>query len=96
MAKLVCKLLGVVFVLVGVAGFVAPGFLGADALVKYSGSTAAGWLDEGKRNAVSIPLTPYLEVRAAARDPAARKETKPCGSRGSRNVPCQHTKPRLR
>ena len=28
MAKLVCKLLGVVFVLVGVAGFVAPGFLG--------------------------------------------------------------------
>ena len=28
MAKLVCKLLGVVFVLVGVAGFVMPGFLG--------------------------------------------------------------------
>src|ERR1044072_1359987 len=28
MAKLVCKLLGIVFVLVGVAGFVAPGLLG--------------------------------------------------------------------
>jgi hypothetical protein len=28
MAKLVCKLLGVVFVLVGVAGFAAPGLLG--------------------------------------------------------------------
>ena len=28
MAKLVCKILGVVFVLVGVAGFVMPGFLG--------------------------------------------------------------------
>ena len=28
MAKLVCKLLGVVFILVGVAGFVAPGLLG--------------------------------------------------------------------
>jgi hypothetical protein len=29
MAKTVCKLLGVVFVLVGIAGFVAPGLLGA-------------------------------------------------------------------
>ena len=28
MAKLVCKLLGVVFVLVGIAGFVMPGLLG--------------------------------------------------------------------
>ena len=28
MAKLVCKILGVVFLLVGVAGFVAPGMLG--------------------------------------------------------------------
>ena len=28
MAKLVCKILGVVFVLVGIAGFVMPGFLG--------------------------------------------------------------------
>ena len=28
MAKLVCKLLGVVFILVGVAGFAAPGLLG--------------------------------------------------------------------
>lgn len=28
MAKLICKLLGVVFVLVGVAGFVQPGLLG--------------------------------------------------------------------
>ena len=28
MAKLVCKILGVVFVLVGAAGFVMPGFLG--------------------------------------------------------------------
>ena len=28
MAKLVCKLLGVVFLLVGVAGFAAPGLLG--------------------------------------------------------------------
>lgn len=29
MAKTVCKLLGIVFVIVGVAGFVAPGLLGA-------------------------------------------------------------------
>src|SRR4051812_12102650 len=29
MAKTVCKILGVVFVIVGVAGFVAPGLLGA-------------------------------------------------------------------
>ena len=28
MAKTVCKLLGVVFILVGLVGFVAPGFLG--------------------------------------------------------------------
>src|ERR1044072_2664149 len=28
MAKLVCKLIGVVFILVGVVGFVIPGFLG--------------------------------------------------------------------
>jgi len=28
MAKLICKILGVVFVLVGIVGFVMPGFLG--------------------------------------------------------------------
>lgn len=28
MAKLVCKILGVVFILVGLVGFVSPGFLG--------------------------------------------------------------------
>jgi len=48
---------------------VAPGFQAADAAVKYSDESGFGWLDEGKREAVSIPLTPYLEVRAAARDP---------------------------
>lgn len=48
---------------------VAPGFQAVDASTKYTNETGFGWLNDVQREAIAIPLTPYLEVRAAAKDP---------------------------
>jgi hypothetical protein len=37
--------------------------------MRYSDATGFGWLDEGKREAVGIPLAPYAEMKAVAKDP---------------------------
>jgi hypothetical protein len=48
---------------------VEPRFTAVDAATRYTAESGFGWLAEGQREAVAIPLTPYLEVRAAAKDP---------------------------
>jgi len=48
---------------------VAPGFLPVDASTRYSEERGYGWLADGTREAVGIPLTPYLEVEAVAKNP---------------------------
>jgi len=40
-----------------------------DAETRYSDALGYGWASEGERAAEAIPLTPYLEVRAAAKNP---------------------------
>jgi hypothetical protein len=48
---------------------VAPRFLPTGPDTRYDEAAGYGWASDGKREAVGIPLTPYLEVRAAAKDP---------------------------
>jgi hypothetical protein len=48
---------------------VEPRFTAVDPQTQYSDETGFGWLSPGDREAVAIPLTPYLEVRAAAKEP---------------------------
>ncbi len=48
---------------------VAPRFRQADAGTRYSDDLGYGWVTDGARETIGIPLTPYLEVRAVARDP---------------------------
>ena len=49
---------------------VAPRFQPVDAGTAYTGALGYGWTGEGERISEAIPLTPYLEVRAAAKNPA--------------------------
>jgi hypothetical protein len=48
---------------------VEPRFTAVDPSSRYTEQTGFGWLSDGEREAVAIPLTPYLEVRAAAKEP---------------------------
>jgi hypothetical protein len=48
---------------------VAPGFAPADAATEFSESRGFGWAGAGKRETIALPLTPYAEVRAVARQP---------------------------
>ncbi len=48
---------------------VEPRFTAVDAATRYSDTTGFGWLDEGQREAVGIPLTAYAEMKAVAKDP---------------------------
>jgi hypothetical protein len=48
---------------------VEPRFTAVDPSTKYTEEIGFGWLADGEREAVTIPLTPYLEVRAAAKNP---------------------------
>ncbi len=49
---------------------VAPRFQAVAPDTLYSDALGYGWAAEGPRTADAIPLTPYLEVRAAAKGPA--------------------------
>ena len=49
---------------------VAPRFKPVDPAMRYSDAAGYGWLSDGPRTAEAIPLTPYLEVRAAQKNPA--------------------------
>ncbi len=49
---------------------VAPRFTPVAPETRYSDEKGFGWLDDGPREAVAIPLTPYLEVRAVAKNPS--------------------------
>lgn len=51
------------------ANNVAPRFEPVDAATRFDEKKGYGWLEEGKREESPIPLTPYLEVRAVAKDP---------------------------
>jgi len=48
---------------------VAPRFEPVDASTRYDNQKGYGWLTEDRREESAIPLTPYLEVRAVAKDP---------------------------
>jgi hypothetical protein len=48
---------------------VEPRFLPVDPATRYDEASGYGWASEGPREAVGIPLTPYLEVRSAIKDP---------------------------
>jgi hypothetical protein len=48
---------------------VEPPFEPVDAKTLYSDELGYGWSPEGERESAAIPPTPYLEVRAAAREP---------------------------
>ncbi|HEV8145496.1 MAG TPA: hypothetical protein VGP79_03910 [Bryobacteraceae bacterium] len=48
---------------------VEPRFTAVDQATRYSDATGFGWLDEGKREAIGIPLAPYAEMKAVAKDP---------------------------
>jgi hypothetical protein len=48
---------------------VAPRFQAVDADSRYSDALGYGWASEGERTTQAIPLTPYLEVRAVAKNP---------------------------
>ena len=48
---------------------VEPRFTAVDPATRYTAESGFGWLGDGEREAVAIPLTPYLEVRAAAKNP---------------------------
>jgi hypothetical protein len=48
---------------------VEPRFRPVDANTRYSDERGFGWLSDGPRQETPIPLTPYLEVRAVAKDP---------------------------
>jgi hypothetical protein len=48
---------------------VEPRFTAVDAGTRFDPQRGFGWLSSGEREAVPIPLTPYLEVRAVAKNP---------------------------
>ena len=48
---------------------VAPRFQAVDAGTRYSDSLGYGWESDGDRTSEAIPLSPYLEVRAVAKNP---------------------------
>ena len=48
---------------------VAPRFQPVDAATRYDEQKGYGWLADGHREESPIPLTPYHEVRAVAKDP---------------------------
>jgi hypothetical protein len=48
---------------------VEPRFLPVSPDTRYSENTGYGWITNGSRKAVGIPLTPYLEVRSVAKNP---------------------------
>ena len=48
---------------------VAPTFKSVDEATRYNDARGYGWLTDGAREAVAIPLTPYLEVQAVLKDP---------------------------
>jgi hypothetical protein len=48
---------------------VEPRFQPVDPDTRYIAERGFGWLAAGEREAVAIPLTPYLELRAVAKDP---------------------------
>ncbi|MDQ2948674.1 MAG: hypothetical protein M3Y27_22505, partial [Acidobacteriota bacterium] len=50
---------------------VAPRFEAVDADTRYTDSRGYGWVSDGERSSEAIPLAPYLEVRAATKDPRA-------------------------
>jgi hypothetical protein len=50
---------------------VEPRFEPVDDQTKYREALGYGWASDGPREAVGIPLAPYLEVRAAVRNPQA-------------------------
>ena len=51
------------------ANTVAPRFRPVDAGTRYADALGYGWASDGERSAEAIPLTPYLEVRAVAKNP---------------------------
>jgi hypothetical protein len=48
---------------------VEPRFIPVDPTTRYQEAKGYGWTDDAPREAVGIPLTPYLEVRSVAKDP---------------------------
>jgi len=52
------------------ANTLAPRFLLVDPDMRYADSRGYGWTSDGRRAAEAIPLTPYLEIRAVAKNPA--------------------------
>lgn len=52
------------------ANTVAPRFRAVDAGTRFTDALGYGWVSEGPRTSEAIPLTPYLEVRAAAKNPS--------------------------
>jgi hypothetical protein len=48
----------------------APGFTAVDPGTRYREETGFGWVGEGSREAVAIPLVPYAVARAIAKNPA--------------------------
>lgn len=48
---------------------VAPGFRPVDESTRYDDARGYGWLGDEARQATAIPLTPYLEVQAVAKNP---------------------------
>ncbi|MDQ6662973.1 MAG: hypothetical protein M3Z23_01100, partial [Acidobacteriota bacterium] len=48
---------------------VEPRFFPVDAQTRFTEELGYGWLADGARESAAIPLTPYLEVRAVARNP---------------------------
>ena len=48
---------------------VQPGFTPVDASTQFTAERGYGWTSSAARESVAIPLTPYLEVRAVAKDP---------------------------
>lgn len=52
------------------ANTVAPRFRPVNPATQYTDALGFGWASDGRRTAEEIPLTPYLEVRAVAKDPA--------------------------
>jgi hypothetical protein len=48
---------------------VAPRFQPVDAATQFDAQKGYGWLTDSARTETGIPLTPYLEVRGAAKDP---------------------------
>jgi len=48
---------------------VEPRFTAVDPSSRYSEEAGFGWLSDGEREAVAIPLTPYHEMRAVTKEP---------------------------